>query len=114
MNMRLRELARVKERQAIDHAKNLAVFLEQTIEELKPEPSRARMSNISELAAKITAARKAREARVEAIASKSENLGKRAEAALSAHEADLAATEVEVQELEASLNPMVGHNGAPE
>lgn len=108
MNQRIRELQRVAEQ---DKSKDLHVFLDEAITELKP---RTGMSKISELAAKISAAQKQRDGRVDQLMTRQAALSDKSDAVLAQHESKLAATEQEIQELEASLQDLPGHNNPPE
>lgn len=103
--MRLRELAKSAELQS---------HLDRSIVDLAPPPLPGnKMTTVSSLAAKVAADRKAREAKVAAIATRREALSAKADAVLAQHESAMAAEEAELQELEASLNPDLGHNGGP-
>lgn len=72
------------------------------------------MTSLADLAAKISARKKSRDARTAAISQRIDDLDKRADTPLSQSETVIEDKDHELDELDASLKPDIGHNGSPD
>jgi hypothetical protein len=72
------------------------------------------MTSLADLAAKISASKRKRDARTAAISQRVDDLDKRADTLLSQSETVNDDKDHELEELDASLNPDIGHNGSPD
>jgi hypothetical protein len=73
-----------------------------------------KMTSLADLAAKISASKKKRDARTAAISQRVDDLDKRADTLLPQSETVNDDKDHELEELDASLNPDIGHNGSPD
>ena len=71
------------------------------------------MTSFADLAAKISAGKKTRDARTAAISQRVDDVDKRADTLLSQSETVIDDKDHELDELDASLNPDIGH-GSPD